>query len=100
MGIFQRLAVFAVAAALAAGAGQTAALAGGEPVNWATNFQPAASTTMEAIEELNSVLYPIITLIVVLVLGLLIYVMWRFSEKRNPTPSRIPTIPSSRFSGR
>jgi cytochrome c oxidase subunit 2 len=30
----------------------------------------------------------IITVITVFVLGLLLYVMWRFSEKRNPTPSK------------
>ncbi len=90
MAIFKRLAVFAGsgAAMLAAGAGLTAALAGGEPVNWGTNFQPAASTSMEAIEALNNILYPLITIIVVIVMGLLGYVMWRFSEKRNPTPSK------------
>ena len=91
MAIFKRFAVFAgsVTAALAAAAGLTAALAGGEPVNWGMGFQPPASPTMERIQQFNdSYLLPIITLIVVFVLGLLLVTMWRFSEKRNPTPSK------------
>lgn len=36
----------------------------------------------------NDVLLPIITLIPIFVLGLLLYVMWRFNEKANPVPSR------------
>ncbi|ARN82794.1 cytochrome c oxidase subunit II [Methylocystis bryophila] len=36
----------------------------------------------------NDVLLPIITLIPIFVLGLLIYVMWRFNEKANPVASK------------
>ena len=36
----------------------------------------------------NDILVPIITVISLFVLALLIYVMYRFSEKRNPVPSR------------
>lgn len=36
----------------------------------------------------NSILLPIIIVISLFVLGLLIYVMWRFNEKANPVPSR------------
>lgn len=36
----------------------------------------------------NDILLPLITVITLFVLGLLVYVMWRFSEKRNPTPTR------------
>ena len=38
--------------------------------------------------EFHNLLLVIITLIAVFVLLLLLYVMYRFSEKRNPTPSR------------
>ena len=36
----------------------------------------------------NDILMPIITLISLFVLGLLLYVVYRFNEKANPTPSR------------
>ncbi len=36
----------------------------------------------------NGVLMPVITLITLVVLGLLLYVVWRFSEQKNPTPSK------------
>jgi cytochrome c oxidase subunit 2 len=36
----------------------------------------------------NDILLPIITLIPIFVLGLLLYVMWRFNEKSNPVPSK------------
>ena len=43
---------------------------------------------MERIESFNTLLLPLISAIVVFVLGLLLYTAWRFSEKRNPTPSK------------
>jgi cytochrome c oxidase subunit 2 len=59
-----------------------------EPKPWQMNFQPAASTTMERITDFHNLLLWIITVITVFVLALLIYVMIRFNEKRNPTPSK------------
>ena len=59
-----------------------------EPKPWALGFQPAASPTAERIHSFNDLLLPLICAIVVFVLALLLYVAWRFSEKRNPTPSR------------
>ena len=57
--------------------------------NWEMGFQPAASPTAEEIHWFNdAILLPIVVAIVVFVMGLLVYVMWRFSEKRNPAPSR------------
>ena len=44
--------------------------------------------TAERIYEFHNLLLWIITLITIFVLALLIYVMFRFSEKRNPTPSK------------
>jgi cytochrome c oxidase subunit 2 len=37
----------------------------------------------------NGILMPIITLIALFVLGLLIYVVWRFNENANPVPSKL-----------
>jgi cytochrome c oxidase subunit 2 len=75
-------------AALMAGAvvgdGATAA----EPLPWQIGFQPAASPVMERLNDFHNLLLVIITLIALFVLGLLVYVMWRFSEERNPTPSK------------
>lgn len=42
---------------------------------------------MESIKNFNDVLFVIIALITIFVLALLVYVMWRFSAKRNPVPS-------------
>jgi cytochrome c oxidase subunit 2 len=59
----------------------------GAPHNWQTGFIPAASPGMASIESFNEVLFVIISLITIFVLVLLIYVIWRFSAKRNPVPS-------------
>jgi len=74
-------------AGFAAATTTTARAAG--PVNWQVGFRAPVSPTAEQIHWFNDViLLPVIVAIVVFVLGLLVYVMWRFSEKRNPTPSR------------
>ncbi len=62
--------------------------AASEPTPWQIGFQPPASPTAERIETLNDVLLIIIVGTVVFVVGLLLYVIWRFAEKRNPTPSK------------
>lgn len=59
-----------------------------EPQAWYMNFQEAATPVMERIDGFHDLLLVIITAISVFVLGLLIYVMWRYSEKRNPNPSK------------
>ncbi len=72
-----------------AGFGGRALAAGGGPVDYQIGFRPAASPTAEEIHWFNDViLLPMIVFIVVFVMALLVYVMWRFSEKRNPTPSK------------
>ena len=80
---FLFLAALAALGLLAAGTAGAA-----EPQPWQMGFQPAASPVMEEIHAFNNLLLWIISGIVVFVLGLLLYVMWRFSEKRNPTPSK------------
>ncbi len=60
----------------------------GQPVPWQLGFQPAASPIMAQIESFHTFVTIIITLIALFVLGLLVYVMVRFNERRNPNPSR------------
>ena len=74
--------------ALAAWIGLDGAASAAAPTPWQMGFQPAATPIMRELTELHDLLLVIITLITLLVLGLLIYVVWRFGEKRNPTPSR------------
>lgn len=59
-----------------------------EPKPWQMGLQPAASPTMAAIERFHDLLLWIITAISLFVLGLLVYVMVKFNEKANPTPSQ------------
>lgn len=73
-------AALAVAAAPAAQAEQ--------PVDWQLGMQAPASPVRLAIDSLNDELLVIITLITLFVLGLLLYVIIRFSAKRHPTPSQ------------
>jgi cytochrome c oxidase subunit II len=66
-----------------------AAVAGAaEPKPWQLGFQPAATPVKERLSAFHDELLIIITLITVFVLGLLVYVIWRFNERRNPVPSR------------
>jgi cytochrome c oxidase subunit 2 len=58
------------------------------PQPWTFGFQEAATPVMRDIEDLHHLLLIIITVITLFVLALLIYVIFRFSAKRNPTPSR------------
>ena len=58
-----------------------------EPINWRLGLQEAATPTMERIDSLHDFMTIIMAVITLFVTVLLIYTMWRFSEKRNPTPS-------------
>jgi cytochrome c oxidase subunit II len=64
-----------------------AAFAEGGPTPWEMGFRPAASPVRERIDSLHNELLVIITLITLFVLGLLLYVIFRFSAKRNPVAS-------------
>lgn len=59
-----------------------------KPFQWQLNFQTPASPVMEQLFALHNYLLVIITIIVVLVMILLGYTCWRFSEKNNPIPSK------------
>lgn len=82
---------FTAVLALAAGmAGAPAAYAiEGYANPWQIGLQPSNSPSMVGIHSLhNYLVMPIITVIVLFVLGLLIYVMAKFNAKANPVPSR------------
>jgi cytochrome c oxidase subunit 2 len=51
-------------------------------------MQPASTMAQEMAAFHNNLLLPIITVISLFVLALLLYVMFRFNERANPTPSR------------
>ncbi len=78
---------FAILATLGAFFGITSAHAA-EPQPWESGFQPAATPVMERIESFHTELLYIITAIAVFVLALLIWVIVRYNERANPTPSR------------
>ncbi|WP_410492147.1 cytochrome c oxidase subunit II [Bosea sp. 685] len=84
----------ATVTALALAAGATAllpdaALAGtGMPSDWQMNLQGPATEVSEYIHWFHNWLNVIIFIISVFVLGLLVYVAWRFNEKANPVPSK------------
>jgi cytochrome c oxidase subunit 2 len=86
MEMLQRIGLFMFAALLAVGTASGADAAGPRP--WEMGLQGPASPTMEHINDFHNLLLVIITLITLFVLFLLLYVMFRFSEKRNPTPSK------------
>jgi cytochrome c oxidase subunit 2 len=74
-----------------AGAGLQAAsaLAGtGQPSPKQIGFQEAVTPVAHDINWLHNYVNVFIFAITAFVLLLMLYVMWRFSEKRNPTPSR------------
>ena len=60
----------------------------GQSVPWQVGFQPPATPIMAQIESFHTYVNIIIVLIGLFVLGLLIYVMARFNERRHPQPSR------------
>ena len=59
-----------------------------QPVSWQMNFQAAATPVMERVQDFNTLISIIIIAINWFVIGLLIYVLWRFNAKRNPVPSK------------
>lgn len=87
--MFGAVAVLAAACLAVALGGVTPALAGlGQPTDGQLGLQLSASPIMDEISSLFDVVNVIITVIVLFVLVLMVYVMFRFNEKKNPTPSR------------
>jgi len=58
------------------------------PKPWQMGLQPAQSPVMAGIHQLNDLVLVIITVITIFVAALLGWVVYRYSAKRNPTPSR------------
>lgn len=63
-------------------------LAWAAPAAWQTGLQEPASPIMQRVTNFHELLLWVITAIVIFVLVLLAYACWRFSEARNPVPSR------------
>ena len=81
------LAAIAGAAALAGSAAPAFAQLG-RAVPGQMDFPEPATPVMHAIVDFHNFVNPLIILIALFVLALMLYVMWRFSEKNNPTPSQ------------
>ncbi|MEX0922055.1 MAG: cytochrome c oxidase subunit II [Rhodovibrionaceae bacterium] len=60
----------------------------GQPTPWGLGFQPSATPIKDQIGSFHDILLWLITGISLFVLGLLLYVMVRFSARRNPTPTK------------
>lgn len=70
-------------------AASSPALAGtGQPSPWQMNLQGAATENMAFIRSFHDGVLVLITIICLFVLALLVYVVWRFRESRNPVPSK------------
>src|SRR3546814_17955762 len=82
MTFLSRLGIFAAAFLCTLGPALAA------PENYMVDFQDPVTPVMERIKSFHDVLLWICVAITVLVLVLLLWVMFRYSEKRNPHPSR------------
>jgi cytochrome c oxidase subunit 2 len=79
----------AALAALVAGSLAFAGLAlADQPREWQLNLQPSASPLMDRIHGFHNMLLWIIILISLFVLGLLVWVLYRYNEKANPVATR------------
>jgi cytochrome c oxidase subunit 2 len=77
------LAVAGIGSTVVAGIAQAA-----EPRPWQLGFQPPATPVQARIEAFNNELTVIIGLITAFVLGLLVYTIVRFNQRRHPVPTR------------
>ena len=60
----------------------------GSPIPWGTGLQAGIGPVHDEIADFNTLVLWIIVAITIFVLVLLAYVVWRFRETANPTPSR------------
>ena len=75
-------------AGIAAVTGFSAAALAAQPYPWQTGFQAAVTPVMEEITSFHNLLLVLIIAITIFVTALMIYVMWRFSAKNNPEPTK------------
>ena len=59
----------------------------GQPEDWELGMQKAYTSIAESMHDFHNLLLVIITAIVIFVLALLVWVVVRYNEKSNPTPS-------------
>lgn len=78
----------AIGAALVATPPVPALAGSGQPSPGQIGFQEAVTPIAEQIHAMHDYVNVIIFAITAFVLALLLWVMWRYSETRNPTPSR------------
>lgn len=83
-----RNALAALAAALVAFSPAVASAQNGMPQPWEINLQPAATEVATFIHWFHDWVNVLIFVITLFVLGLLVYVVFRFNEKANPVPSK------------
>ncbi len=81
------LALFSIFLALPATA-QQALESVGKPIPGGMGFQPAATELARDLQFLDWLILVIITAITLFVTGLIIYIIFRFSRKNNPTPAK------------
>jgi cytochrome c oxidase subunit 2 len=74
-------------AVASAGAGASV-LQAAQPEPWQLGLQPAASDMMEGMASFHDLLLVIITAIVLFVMALMAWVMYRYRENANPVPSK------------
>jgi len=79
---------FAVSAAMFAGTFASLPASAQQPKPWQMNLQEAHSSLMEQMVEFHDFLLYLIFAISIFVLGLLLFTIVRFNEKRHPTPSK------------
>ncbi|MCL6285329.1 cytochrome c oxidase subunit II [Ruegeria sp. 2012CJ41-6] len=60
----------------------------GKPVDGAVGFQPAATELARDLQWLDGLILVIITVICVFVAGLLLYAIFRYNSRVNPTPAK------------
>jgi cytochrome c oxidase subunit II len=59
------------------------------PRPWEMGMQPPGSPVAVQIDRLHDLVLVIITVITIFVAALLLWVLWRYSAKRNPVPSQL-----------
>ena len=60
----------------------------GVPVPGGVNYQPAVTPVAHDMHWLSNWIHSIMALIVLLVVGLILFVIFRYNSRRNPTPAR------------
>lgn len=80
---------FGFAAGLCAAAAALSGAAFAAPQPWQIGFQPAASPVMRDIEDFHRFVLYIIIAICALVFGLLLWIIIRYNERRNPVPGKV-----------